>query len=274
MKTLNKHVILYDAECPMCNTYTKAFVRAGMLDSDGRAPYQQTSPAICPNVDMHRAVNEIALVNTETGEVSYGISSLFKIIGHAIPLFKPLFSFRPFIWLMTKVYAFISYNRKVIVPANERTDKSALQPDFSLTYRLLYLFITTMLVSLILSKYALLFQNIIPAGGTFRELLVCSGQIAFQGVIISIMNDKQKWEYLGNMMTISFAGALLLLPVLFISKWVALPETLYVGYFLFIAGLMLFEHIRRTRLLQLTGIMTLGWVLYRLIILLIILQIG
>ena len=80
MKTLNNHVILYDAECPMCSVYTKAFVQTGLLGTDGRAPYQSLNENTCPLVDRQRAVNEIALVNQETGEVTYGIKSLFKIL--------------------------------------------------------------------------------------------------------------------------------------------------------------------------------------------------
>lgn len=133
MPTLKNHLILYDAECPLCTLYTRAFTKTGMLDSNGRAPYQTalnpttqtlnpTAPKIpsqapaCPLVDLQRAVNEIALVDTTTGTVTYGIESLFKVIGHSFPLFRPLFSWRPFIRIMRKVYAFISYNRKVIIP--------------------------------------------------------------------------------------------------------------------------------------------------------------
>src|SRR5579871_2225689 len=133
MKTLNNHIILYDADCPMCKLYTGQFVKRGMLDTNGRAPYQQMPDTVCPYVDRQRAVNEIALVNTETGEVNYGIKSLFKVIGNSAPVFKPLFSFSPFIWLMSKVYAFISYNRRVIIPGENTND--GLQPTFKLHYR-------------------------------------------------------------------------------------------------------------------------------------------
>src|ERR1700761_5494244 len=117
MKTLKDHLILYDAECPMCKVYTQAFTSTGMLDNDGRAPYQNLKGFFCPTVDRKRAVNEIALVNTKTGEVTYGIDSLFKVIGNACPIFKPLFACKPFGTAMRKLYAFISYNRKVIIPA-------------------------------------------------------------------------------------------------------------------------------------------------------------
>src|SRR5665213_191769 len=122
MKTLENHMILFDAECPMCKAYTKAFVKTGMLDDEGRTAYQNGMDNICPLIDKQRAVNEIALVDLGNGEVTYGVNSLFRIIGNACPVFGPLFKFKPFVWLMSKVYAFISYNRRVIIPAAETGD--------------------------------------------------------------------------------------------------------------------------------------------------------
>jgi hypothetical protein len=74
------------------------------------------------------------LINLESGEVTYGIKSLFKIIGQYLACICPLFAFKPFIWLMSKVYAFISYNRRVIIPAAETGFE--YQPTFKLHYRL------------------------------------------------------------------------------------------------------------------------------------------
>ncbi len=124
MKTLENHMILFDEECPMCKVYTKAFVNSGMLSDDPGAVVisKHTSNNVCPVIDKQRAANEIALVNLENGEVTYGIESLFKIIGNAFPLFNPLFTFKPFIWLMSKCYAFIAYNRRVIIPAGKAGD--------------------------------------------------------------------------------------------------------------------------------------------------------
>lgn len=265
MKTLKNHKILYDADCPMCGGYTKLFVRAGMMDSEGRIAYQHINKQSCPAVNWQRAVNEIALVDNETGKVEYGIKSLFKIIGHSFPVLRPLFSFQPFIWIMSKVYSFISYNRKVIIPGTN--DNYHIQPSFRIDYRILYLLFTVLLASVILNEYAPLFSSIVPTGSKYRELIVCGGQVIFQGVIISLINNKQKWNYLGNMMTISFAGALLLLPMLIVSVYLSLPQLVYATYFMLIAGLMLLEHIRRTKLLGLDNKMTISWVLYRIIIL-------
>ncbi|GAB2686972.1 hypothetical protein GCM10027037_06320 [Mucilaginibacter koreensis] len=269
MKTLAQHLILYDAECPLCRVSTQVFVNAGMLDSNGRADYQHMPEVACPVVDRQRAVNEIALVNTATGEVTYGIKSLFKIFSSSFPILNPLFNNAAFLWLMTRVYAFISYNRRVIMPATNQ-EANVLQPSFRLNYRLLYLTFTWLVVGCTLTAYAHLLTPMVPVGNPYREYLICGGQILFQGILISLLVPNKCWDYLGNMMTISFGGALLLLPALLVAHFVQLPVFVYIGYFMAVAGLMFLEHIRRSRLLGLGWALTLSWVAYRLGVLMLI----
>ena len=271
MKTLGNYTILYDAECPMCSMYTRTIVQTGLLDQQGRAAYQDLTPETCPMVDRQRAVNEIALVNQETGEVTYGIHSLFKLFGTAMPVFKPLFAFAPFVWLMSKAYAFISYNRRVIIPASGGS--FGLQPTFRLRYRVAYLIFTWIITSVILTGYAHLLQGIMPVGSSYREFLICGGQVFFQGAIISLVAKDKRWDYLGNMMTISFAGALLLLPVLLLGGLIGTYPLFYAAYFMMVAGLMFLEHIRRSKLLNIGWALTISWALYRALILVIILYI-
>ncbi|MNK19693.1 hypothetical protein D3C87_379210 [compost metagenome] len=269
MKTLKNHLILFDEECPMCRMYTSTFVSTGLLDEEGRAAYQELPTQACPMVDRQRAANEIALVNQETGEVTYGIESLFKIFALMMPFFAPLFRFKPFVWLMSKVYAFIAYNRRVIVPP-AKGENYQFQPTFKLHYRIAYLIFTWLVTAYILSAYTGLMQGLLPAGHAYREYFVCGGQILFQGLVITIINRDKIWGYLGNMMTISFAGALLLLPAMLLSAWFSLSPYFYLAWFMAVAGLMLLEHIRRSRLLQIGLTLTITWVLYRIVVLLII----
>ncbi len=274
MKPLKNHLILFDAECPMCSTYTKVFVNSGMLDKEERTAYQDISPEACPMLDRQRAVNEIALINQETGEVTYGIESLFKVFAVAIPIFKPLFGFKPFIWLMSKAYAFISYNRRVIIPAKAAESNSQLQPTFRLDYRIAYLVFTWLLTAWILSAYVGLMKGLLPQGPLYREYLICGGQMFFQGFIISRINKNKKWDYLGNMMTISLMGALLLLPALLASTTAVLNPIFYAIWFIAVAGIMLLEHIRRSKVLALGWSLTLSWIFYRIIVFILILTIG
>ncbi|WP_426670582.1 DUF393 domain-containing protein [Mucilaginibacter sp. McL0603] len=258
---------------PLCDLYTKAFVETGMLETQGRAPYQALAPNACPMVDRQRAVNEIALVNQETGEVTYGIKSVFKILSTAVPALRYIFNFGPFVSLMSRVYAFISYNRKVIVPAKV-TSEFQYQPTFRLRYRIAYLFFTWAITSFILTAYAHLLIGVVPIGNAYREYLICGGQIFFQGLIVTLIAKEKKWDYLGNMMTISFAGSLLLAIVLLSAHWMGHQPILYTVYFMMVAGFMFLEHIRRTKLLQLGWTLTITWVLYRAALLLLILLIN
>jgi predicted DCC family thiol-disulfide oxidoreductase YuxK len=272
MKTLENHMILFDAECPMCRAYTKTFVKTGMLNSNGRAPYQTEMNTVCPVIDKQRAVNEIALVDLENGEVTYGVKSLFKIIGNACPIFAPLFSFKPFIWLMSKVYAFISYNRRVIIPADLAGEAYSYQPTFKLHYRIAYLLFTWFCTGFILTRYAHLLVGVVPLGNALREYFICGGQIIFQGIIISTFAKEKLWSYLGNMMTISFAGSLMLTIMLFVHHWFTLTPVFFTLWFMAVASLMLLEHIRRTKLLNLGWTLTMTWILYRIVLLILILR--
>jgi predicted DCC family thiol-disulfide oxidoreductase YuxK len=103
MKTLKDHTIYYDAVCPMCRTYTGAFVKTGMLDNQGRAAYQDMTTEEAGMICPERAVNEIALLNRKTGQVHYGIDSLLLIIGTSFPFLKPLFRWPLFRWFADKV---------------------------------------------------------------------------------------------------------------------------------------------------------------------------
>jgi predicted DCC family thiol-disulfide oxidoreductase YuxK len=272
MKTLKNHVVLFDAECPMCSVYTKAFVKTGMLDANGRAAYQTIPQDTCPIYDRQRAVNEIALIDLDNGEVTYGIKSLFKILGNAWPVFGQLFAFKPFIWLMSKVYAFISYNRRVIIPPAKEDEDFAYQPTFKLHYRIAFLLFTWFCTGFILTRYAHLLAGLVPQGNAYREYMICGGQIIFQALVISLFAREKTWTYLGNMMTISLAGSLLLLIPLAISHWFYPEPLIYTLCFMGVAGLMLLEHIHRTKLLELGWLMTISWVSYRIVLLALILN--
>lgn len=270
MKTLKDHVILYDEVCPMCTLYTGAFIKTGMLDDKGREPYQNMDCGLQEKVDRHRAVNEIALVNRHTGEVFYGVRSLFRILEHSFPVFRPLFRFKPFAWLMGKIYSFVSYNRRVIMPAGTNAGRPEHNPSFNLKYRLLYLLFAWLLTATLLYSYSHLLEGILPASPFNREFLVCGGQMIWQGLILFFLHRKKVWDYLGNMMTISLAGGLVLGLVGFFKGLTEEPLVFAVA-FMAVAGLMLLEHIRRTKLLEISGVMTLTWIAYRILVLFIIL---
>src|ERR1044071_8108781 len=116
MKTLKNYTMVYDADCPLCTAYTKTFVSAGMLDAEGRIPYQQVGGSFCPGMDEERSKNEIASVNRDNGTVHYGLDSLLTVLEHRYRWMR-IARVQPLQFFFQKLYNFISYNRKVIVPA-------------------------------------------------------------------------------------------------------------------------------------------------------------
>jgi hypothetical protein len=79
--------------------------------------------------------------------------------------------------------------------------------------------------------------------------------------------DKSKIiTYLGNMMTISFAGALLLLLIMGMGRIILLTPRATGMLVLGTAGLMLAEHMRRMKLLGINLVASAGWVVYRLLV--------
>lgn len=269
MKTLKNYTLLFDNACPMCRAYSGAFVKAKILDEKGREAYQQMSAETAANIDTDRARNEIALVNNTTGEVVYGIDSIFKLLANAFPVFAPIFNFKPFHWFMKKVYSFIAYNRKVIVPGNDKMDTCV--PDVNLKYRWIYIVFTWLCTSLVLTHFSFHLIGLLPPSRFFREFIICGGQIIFQSGVIYLLAKNKILDYLGNMMTISFAGAIFLSMFLLAGKIIGIHNPyIYAGAFMFVVGLMLLEHLRRVKLLGIHWGASAGWVIYRLIVLWII----
>lgn len=269
MKTLKDHTLIYDDECPLCNTYTKAFIRMDMLDKEGREKFSEieNNPY---GLDLQRSRNEIALVNKKDHSITYGIYSLFKIIGNNFPILKPLLNFKPFQYLMSHFYFFISFNRKVIIPGKTFEAPNSCTPSLNIGYRFSYLIITWLSTSIILYHYSRLLFDFIPHSNFYRELLISGGQIVFQAFIIYFINKKKILHYLGNLMTVSMAGAILLIPMFVINYFIS-SEIFFLSYFIIVDGLMFLEHARRVKILLLPFLISITWVLYRILVLFLIL---
>uniref|UniRef100_UPI00404B5A27 DCC1-like thiol-disulfide oxidoreductase family protein n=1 Tax=Flavobacterium sp. TaxID=239 RepID=UPI00404B5A27 len=272
MKTLNNHTLFYDDACPMCNIYSKGFIKAKMLDSNGRKPFSNLVVSEHHFIDLERAKNEIALVDTNTNTVYYGIDSLLKVIGNSFPWIEKVGNWHSINYILKKLYNFISFNRKVIVPAKvSNAANNQCVPDFNIKYRFFYILFATLFTAIILYQFASLI-NFLPKANFRRELLLAVGQIAFQLLFIQKLSKQQIINYLGNLVTISMMGSLFLVPVLVLNQFISLNEYIVIAWFMLTVNLMILEHYRRTTLLGLPKHLTITWVLYRILALIIILN--
>lgn len=92
-----------------------------------------------------------------------------------------------------------------------------------------------------------------------REFVVCFGQIFWQVVFLKAYLKDKIWDYLGNMMTVSLIGTLLLIPALF-TDFIPIFYIIYFGVVVFI---MFLEHLRRCKILKLNHLPTISWLLFR-----------
>ena len=270
MKTLKNTIILYDADCPACDLYTKGFVKSGMLDENGRVPFQMIDEEMGLKIDRKRACNEIALINMENHNVLYGTESLLEIIGNNFPWIKKTFQWTPLSWLLKKLYAFISYNRKVIVPGKAIKHPYDCIPDFNINYRVAYILLVWVMTAIVLNRYSITLAPLIPPSTLVRELAICGGQILFQWLYLNFRGERNITHYLGNMMTVSLMGAILLLPA-FMFSFLGANSNVHILWFMAVVGLMFLEHMRRVKIIGIHWTASISWVFYRLLILLIIL---
>ena len=273
MKTLANQTLLYDEDCPLCSLYTKGFITAGMLDQNGKKPYCQLTEDEQIIVDVKRASNEIALVDTKNKTVIYGIDSLLKVIGHSFPWMEKIGTLKPAYILLQKLYKLISFNRKVIIPS-KINPKIKLQciPDFNIKYRWFYIAFATIVTTITLFYFSEMISTL-PKTNIARELLLAVGQMFFQSLFLFKKDHKTILNYLGNLMTVSLMGSILLMPLLFLNSIITIPETLILVWFGVIVGLMFLEHFRRIKILELPNYLSITWVVYRLIALIFILNI-
>jgi hypothetical protein len=202
----------------MCDLYTRGFVKTGMLDANGRVEYGCARVPV--TFDSLRARDEIALVDYENGTVTYGLDSLLKIIGHSFPRLFKLLNLKIVRWILSKLYFFISYNRKVIAPPKVFEKRGSCTPAFHPGYRIAYIVFGWLVVSLVVESFrAAFFPHVIRSSRL--EFALPVGLVMLQMVIVRLTSPAKVLHYLGNMTTVSIIGALLLLPMMMINSMAA-----------------------------------------------------
>jgi hypothetical protein len=268
---LKNSKLLIDKNCPMCNAYGKCFQKVGLLDNETISHYQTIDDAIFSQIDAEKAKSEVALVNTITGETKYGIHAFLHILSHENSLLKWMFKQKLVIYLAQIVYRFISYNRQVMAGKYINPSERDCSPSFNLKYRLSYITLTAIATGFILNYFSFLIHAELGMTHTYYpEFLIAFGQIGWQFIAIHFIDKTKRLDYLGNMSTVSMIGGLLLIPLFLFNAIGELNLYQYLTYFGLVVFSMLIMHIKRSKNLGLPFLMTISWVSYRTIILVIL----
>lgn len=243
---MKNKILVYDDNCPLCSWYSGLFVRYGLLTAEGRKSFSDLDPFIITRINIERGRNEIPLLDTDSGDVSYGIDALLNILGERFPFIKKIGSIQPVYWFLKRFYRFISYNRKVIVARRCNAGAFDCAPDINYFYRLLFMgiflaFNTLMLFPLHtyvltdLTYYHLSINNL----QTAHFLLVSINCL----VALSFKKEKAL-EYLGQVNMLALTSILLLTPLILFS-FLGLKEWMVTGWLLSSTIIIFKEYLRR-----------------------------
>lgn len=151
---LKDRKLLIDQDCPICKIYGKCFTKIGLIDKNTVSPYQTIQNFYADQIDMERAKNEIALLDTKTSTTHYGIDAMIEIVTHGSTFFKKILHSRLIYAFLLRLYSFISYNRKVIYPTLKTENTRGCTPDVNKKYRWSYIVFVAIFTGLVLNQFA------------------------------------------------------------------------------------------------------------------------
>lgn len=244
---MKNKLLIYDDNCPLCNWYSALFIKFHFLPADGRVPFSTLQPGTLSRINLDKSRNEIPLLDTDTGEVLYGIDALLEILNVKLPFVQRIGRLRPINWLLRKAYKLVSYNRKIIVAKKCGAGLIDCTPDTNYYYRALlmviFLFISTLML---VPLHYMLSTRTGFYHATLLELEAAHFTLFFINCLLALSLHKVKIaEYIGQVSVLSFIGILLLVPLLLVANWLRLPDWLITGYLGGVAVLVFEEYLRR-----------------------------
>jgi hypothetical protein len=223
-----KKLIVYDQSCPMCRLYTKGMVATSKEGCTARVGSNQlTDREVVSRIGPQRARHEIPMVDLDGGETIYGIDTWAYAFGHKSHHLTYLLSLSWLRSILQRLYAFISYNRRIIITsAPGRWQLLDLQPEFRLSYRIPFVLLLFGLVSVLFC---------VILGSAWPIIGLITTQLLFVSLFLTFTksaNATETWlDYAGHLgMSLLIGGVVVLIGLLFGWSPLALVgHTLIIG---------------------------------------------
>lgn len=261
MKPVTK-AIIYDRNCPMCQAYTKGFVRWGLLSEENRIPFDELQPQhACRYMDLSRSRHEIPLVDLMGGQTLYGLDALLYLIGQRMPVFSRIIRIPLIYKAMQKFYGLISYNRRVITATASAGNGIDCAPDYHSVYRMSFIAVCIPIATLISWQLGVAMQHHFIQLTPLQILLACgSGWMVQMGAALLLLRGRQTIEYIGQLAVLMVIGTGVLLPGLWLDSLTGYQHIGWiVGSVTTSSLLMHIEHHRRIKYLSMSQLWTVGW---------------
>lgn len=253
---MNRYSIVFDNQCAVCNIGAMSFKRLGLMDEKQviKLDSFNENAAAC-NVDPLRACDEMAVIDNETFEVSYGYEGWAKVISQRSKTISKLMRFGIVKSIGNPIYIFFASNRRIIAPmqANDNTCKPKLKKGYRFSFLLLmavYAGFITYLKGELLSGYE---------GFEFINGWKLISVTGLGWLITGVTYQKEdKWDYWGHLGMM--AGSAIFLQTIGLVGFYFSPSILWILVSMGLSDLLMLKmHYKRIKLMGRSQKQTLAW---------------
>lgn len=136
------------------------------------------------------------------------------------------------------------------------------------TVKIIGMLVCIVVTALTLNQYAQLIQHLLSLHyNSAFELMIVTGMLIFQYPFIHKMPWPKKLDYYFGMLLVSFAGSLMLWPLLILNHFVHCTDIVNLAWFFAVVLVMFFLHKRVVKQTGMPALISYTWIGYRLIIL-------
>ena len=139
--------------------------------------------------------------------------------------------------------------------------------------QVLFAAVAIIITALVLSRFAVIIQPVLAIQYSWLfELGMVIGQVLFQWCFLARQPFRVKWSYALQVLGVSLMGAIMLIPLVTLHHFYAVPIWAAVIYFFGVVGIMFGVHRLRVKALTLPWYICWTWVLYRCLLLVFIVK--
>lgn len=256
MKSVKKYSIVFDNKCAVCNSGVKALQSIGILDLNQSIELDQFhSNSLACNVDPERACDEMAVINNDSLEVSYGYDGYVNLLEVRHNKIYKLLSKNFMKLFINPFYLFLASNRRVIAPI--QPSSTTCSPKLKKPYRIAFLTLAALIASIVtyykglfLSNYELF--NFLTGG----KLITITGLGWFFTAIL--YQKPNKWDYWGHLAMIALTA--IFIQIIGLLGFLFFPNILWIIGSMILSDLfMVWMHYRRIKILGANQKQTLVW---------------
>lgn len=263
---INKKLVVYDGNCYLCRNGAILAAEYGFIPQSRLTAFDDLDEHLRSKVDLEKFRSEMAVIDLEKKETSYGVDGVLSILSIRMP-FMGKVKKEGLIYRIFKVlYRMIAYNRYILFPFNSPY-KCDCEPPLNRRYRvaliafcIFFSVLISALLGLSVSKH---FPIPVYTAVAATLFAVGTGWLLQMITALLFLKGEQVYNYLGNLGVIMLAGVLILIPGLagaFLKTSVYLP---LIAFFILVSCFtMTLMHRKRARILGLSSLWTWLWFIF------------